>query len=350
MASLHEPLCVGRSALRCVLLLALLPGLGPRAAHAAGGLVPKAQLLNLLLAPGEVPRRVFLSYLEAAPKDPSAFRLSYFGEKGSGYFVHVAVCIYPSVQAAREGCRRYANSFQAPADEITGMRPVSEFSDLAFGYGEWAGKNPAPTAIRYCRANVSVEVSVDSRQHPALACPDLLQISRTLTRRVDLAAAGRPSPVPFLPALVMEIVRYDKDAIRSWETFAQRTWGRQGMSIALLDRYGIPRLFPARRIGAHDYLVPLTPVAKFLAAWRNASGDELKQGPAAWIGGKLLTFRDGSTVVTVNGAPYRAAAPVWIMESHAIGPLSLLEHALGAEFAWTERDGIPIARLPKERQ
>jgi hypothetical protein len=228
--------------------------------------------------------------------------------------------------------------------EVSGETPYSAFSDRAFVWREWGGKRLAGT-IRFVRANVRVTVSV--RVKGGSGYDDMLAIAGLVGKKIDLAAAGKPPPVPFMPGITADIAGYDRDRLRSYEDFGRRAWGDGGMNTAISDKNGIPRLFPAKRVGDNDYLVPLTLVARFLRVWKAPRWDESGGRPATKLNGRLLVFVNGSKRVSVDGITHEAAFPISIVDGRVVAPLSLIEFALEKRFAWTSRAGIPIAHLPE---
>ncbi|MGD0113793.1 MAG: hypothetical protein ABSD48_18200, partial [Armatimonadota bacterium] len=309
----------GRVASVLVLLIAAGVGLrlGPEAQGAAeiSGPVLQSALLSLLVSPGELPRRAYLSDMTVARAGPApTFMLHYVGQRSqkprtkgkqppwkldSDFSAGISVWVSLSRETAYDALKKYANSFSVGPTEVSGQRPFAAFSDRAFTYpGMTAGRSGT---VRYSRANVYVEVQ--TCLGPS-AYDDALAICRAISRRVDAAAAGKPMKVPFMPGATGVTVAYDPDAIRSCQDLDPSVWGKGIMKIALLDRDGIARPFPAQVVGKHDYTVPLVIVGRFLGIHDAPKWDEWHGSPAAKLDGRLVTFREGSREVRIAGKPH----------------------------------------------
>ncbi len=306
--------------------------------------LPLEELFTLLIPPGEMPCPVTLYTFEASPRQrPSSFSLHYYGDKGTGYIAEIRVWVHPTSAQARASLDREAHSCAVTPLEVSGEAPYSAFSDRAFGGRERDGKRPAGR-ICFSRANARVAVSMhvkDGSGHN-----DMLVIARLVGKKIDLAASGKPPPVPFMPGITAELAGYDRDQLRSYQAFARRAWGDGGMNIAISDRNGVPRLFPAKRISDNDYLVPLTLVARLLRVYEAPTCDESRGRPAAKLNGKLFVFVDGSKFLTVDGVAHEAASRISIVDGRVVAPLSLIEYAVEKRFAWTRQAGMPMAHLP----
>jgi hypothetical protein len=313
--------------------------------------VAAEDLCTLLIPPGSMPRPVTLLTFEiVAEKDPNhwtlrkygegtGYTLIYHGDKGTGYSAEVEAWIYPTSERASAWLDGDARFYAEVPLEVSGENPYSAFSDRALVWRGWGGNRLSGT-IRFTRANVCVTVHVHEKD--GAGYDDMLVIARHVGRNIGLAATGKPAPVPFMPGITRESVGSDMDRLRSYQTFAERAWGGDGINIAIADRNGVPWLLPARRLGGDEYLVPLRAVADFLGIGKaaNAGGR-----PAIKLNGKLFIFAAGSRLFTIDGVTHEAESEIGIVDGRVVAPLSLIEYAIEKRLTWTRRDGIPIAHL-----
>lgn len=303
-----------------------------RASLAAPGPIPRKSLFYLLLGPRELPVPVVLQTFQVqSAENPYSYDVRYAGEKEKGYFVTIRVNLHPDQAGAVRTLEREAKSYAVIPIEVSGKDPYVDFSDKAYVYPANDGRISG--TIRYARANTTVEIHVRCKKRSDYK--DMLRIAKSVTRRIDRAAAGKPYAIPIMPIA------------RGYQDFTERAWGKRGSEIALADQYGISWLFPAKRISDSDYVIPLNSVSQFLKIYQAPRHYESKGRAAAKLNGRLLFFEDGSKCVSINGKPYSCSVPIRIYEGRALAPLSLIEYVMHKRFIWTKREGVAIGRLSK---
>jgi len=262
-----------------------------------------------------------------------------------------------SVEQALESARMKLRSVAVRIPDVSGE--ASEYGNL--GDRVWHSGGRIVFVKGTALVDVYAGVSGDAGQGEQIA----LHVAKLLSRKIDAVVAGKAEPVPVLPFL--SHVRKEGEGTTEeqgleWAWAVKKlheSWGEQGTTLVFVDRNGLPRSIPAKKVGENDYLVPLQFATRLIDPTSridpHLAGATIHGEPPNYsevhILGKTMRITWGQAAVTVDGKP----VPLDRAPERAVGspdisiplvPLSsFAEKALGVKVEFSKHGDLPKITL-----